>query len=69
MAKYRETKTEHYYQPAHGMFPVKGYGPSMDPHRCGHPDEPCITVTSEREVTDWEVVSKETKGGFPTKVP
>ena len=69
MARHREIVTEHYYQPARGMFPVKGYGPSMDPHRCGHPDEPCITITKEREVSDWVVTSKETKGGFPTKVP
>lgn len=52
----KETKTEHIYL-FYGRW-LSGYGPSMDPHRCGHPDEPCITVIYEREVSDWVVVDK-----------
>lgn len=50
-----ETRATHYYQ-AYGRT-FTGYGPSMDPHRCGHPDEPCHTVTEQRLVTPWTVVS------------
>ena len=69
MARHKEVRTEHYFQPAIGMFPVKGYGSSMDPHNCGDPNEPCVKITQEREVTNWETVETEAKGGFPTKVP
>lgn len=41
---------------------LSGYGPSMDPHRCGNPDEPCVTITEQREVSDWEIVSVERNG-------
>ena len=46
-----EARTEHYYR-FYGRV-LKGYGPSMDPHRCGDPDEPCWTVTETRKVTPW----------------
>lgn len=66
MARRKEFEVRHYYQPAVGMYPVKGYGPSMDPHRCGDPREPCVTLKLEREVTDWVLTEKVAKGGFPT---
>lgn len=52
-----ETRTTHYYR-FYGRT-LKGYGPSMAPHRCGDPSEPCVVVTEERTVTPWKVVSKE----------
>lgn len=58
-----ETKTEHYYY-FYGRW-VSGYGPSMDPHRHGHPDEPCMTLTFQREVSDWELVEKVSNGNLP----
>lgn len=60
MARHRETRTEHYFQ-SYGQV-VKGYGSSMDPHHCGDPNEPCVTITQEREVTDWETVSRVRRG-------
>jgi hypothetical protein len=57
-----EQQKRHYYY-FYGTI-VSGYGPSMDPHRCGHPDEPCITVVREREISDWSEVSREIKGDY-----
>lgn len=51
-----ETRVSHTYE-FHGKT-VEGYGPSMDPHLCGDPDEPCRTVTEARTVTPWQVVSE-----------
>lgn len=51
-----ETRVEHYYQ-AYGMM-INGYGSSMDPHRCGDPNEPCVIVRYEREVSPWKQVYK-----------
>jgi hypothetical protein len=59
---YFETRKTHTYR-AYGML-LPGYGSSMDPHRCGDPDEPCVTVTEQREVSDWKVVKTETIGTF-----
>ena len=55
-----ETKTQHFWFQYGRVF--EGYGSSMDPHRCGHPDEPCITVVLEREVSPWVEVSRVVKG-------
>ncbi len=55
-----ETRTRHYWREYGRTF--EGYGPSMDPHRCGHPDEPCVTITEEREVSDWVVVDTVKRG-------
>lgn len=63
---YIETRTLHQYY-FYGTI-QSGYGPSMDPHRCGHPDEPCWTITSTREVSDWKVSKIETKGDVPKTV-
>lgn len=52
-----ETRTTHTYE-FYGRI-VEGYGPSMDPHRCGAPNEPCRTVTEERTVSPWRVVSEQ----------
>lgn len=52
-----ETKTKHQYL-FYGRW-LDGYGPSMDPHRCGDPSEPCVTITYEREVSEWKQVSHE----------
>lgn len=49
-----EERRIHYYE-FYGRT-LKGYGPSMDPHRCGHPDEPCRTEVEQRKVTEWLVV-------------
>lgn len=58
MAEFRtETAKEHFYT-AHGVN-IRGYGPSMDPHRCGDPTEPCVTYTYERQVSEWELVDAE----------
>lgn len=46
-----ETKTEHTYY-FYGKL-IHGYGPSMDPHKCGDPNEPCETITYQRSVTPW----------------
>lgn len=54
-----ETKTEHIYW-SYGV-PVRGYGSSMDQHRCGDEKEPCVKITYERQVSDWKVVGKEQK--------
>lgn len=59
-----ETKTEHIYL-FYGNW-VRGYGPSMDPHRCGHKDEPCVTTVFEREVSPW-VVRDTIKKGMPNE--
>lgn len=53
-----ETKVEHWYYFFGRM--LSGHGPSMDPHRCGDPSEPCYKVTYEREVSDWAMVDKDT---------
>lgn len=50
-----ETRKTHYYN-FYGRV-LTGYGPSMDSHRCGDPNEPCWTVVEQREVSDWTVVS------------
>jgi hypothetical protein len=50
-----ETRLTHYYE-FYGRT-LKGYGPSMDPHRCGDPSEPCRIVTEERTVSPWLIVS------------
>lgn len=55
-----ETRTTHLYYAYGRLF--EWYGSSMDGHRCGDPDEPCITITEEREVSDWKVVKRETRG-------
>lgn len=49
-----ETRTTHYYE-FYGRT-LTGYGPSMDPHRCGDPSEPCRVVVEQRAVTPWRVV-------------
>jgi hypothetical protein len=54
-----ETRKTHFYN-ASGVI-VKGYGSSMDPHRCGHPDEPCWTITEKRKVTPWKSWKTEAK--------
>jgi len=51
-----ETRTTHHYL-FYGRV-LTGYGPSMDPHRCGDPTEPCVVITEERTVTPWRVASK-----------
>lgn len=57
-----ETRTRHLYY-FYGRM-LSGYGPSMDPHRCGARDEPCVTITEEREVGPWKIVNKTIKGDF-----
>lgn len=57
-----EEETLHYYY-FYGTI-VSGYGPSMDPHVCGNPDEPCVLVVKEREVSDWSETSRTTKGDY-----
>jgi len=34
----------------------------MDPHRCGSPEEPCVTITYEREISEWVEVDRVKKG-------
>lgn len=53
-----ETKTEHWYY-FYGRM-LSGYGPSMDPHRCGDPDQPCFKITHRREISDWEIIDNDT---------
>lgn len=52
-----ETRVTHYFK-AYGRT-FTGYGPSMDPHRCGDPTEPCWKVIEKRTVTAWEVTEDE----------
>lgn len=49
-----ERRETHYYK-FYGRI-LSGYGPSMDPHRCGDPSEPCSVVVETRRVTPWVVV-------------
>lgn len=51
-----ETRTEHRYK-FYGRV-LSGYGPSMDPHRCGDPAEPCVTITETRKVTPWRETAR-----------
>jgi hypothetical protein len=57
-----ETRTDHVYY-FYGRI-VSGYGPSMDPHRCGDPTQPCRRTTSTRTVSPWRVESEEVFGNF-----
>lgn len=41
---------------------LEGYGPSMDPHRCGEPDEPCWKVRRTRWVGEWQSYIFDEKG-------
>lgn len=63
MQKTIETNIKHLYY-FYGRV-LYGYGPSMDPHRCGDPDEPCVTIKMEREVSDWQLVNREVIGKLP----
>lgn len=56
----KETRHEHHYY-FYGRW-LSGYGPSMDPHRCGSPEEPCVTITYEREISEWVEVDRVKKG-------
>lgn len=56
----KETRVDHVYR-LYGRW-VRGYGSSMDPHRCGDESEPCTKVTWEREVSPWEVIDVEKVG-------
>ena len=58
-----ETRSTHRYL-FYGRV-LTGYGPSMDPHSCGDPDEPCWVITEARTVSPWVVVfdSREPGGG------
>lgn len=46
-----EVEVIHYYV-FYGKT-LTGYGPSMDPHRCGDPTEPCWKVRKTRWVGEW----------------
>lgn len=58
-----EVRTRHFFET--GGRVMEGFGPSMLPHRCGHPDEPCWTVTEVRRVTPWRVTEKKKTPGQP----